>query len=180
MRVGPLRVRSKRPSRTALLALVVSVGITATAVAVTGALVAAPLRGKMARFAAPLYVYPITQSTMGPCMSGVRGVEGQSTGGPTCYQIAKGIEIRRVNDIRVQGGRLGGHEISISLLPADRRAFASLTRRMVGRDVAFVVRGRLVTATRVETPITRGKVIIAGGFTRPDADRLIRELKGSH
>jgi hypothetical protein len=179
MRVGPLRAHAKRPSRTALLALVVSVGITATAVAVTGALVAAPMRGKMARFPSPLHVYPVTQATPGECLSGARGVNGESASGPTCYQVATGIQIHRVNDIHVQGGRLGGgNEISISLLPADRRAFAALTRRMVGRDVAFVVRGRLITATRVETPITRGKVLIAGGFTRPDADRLIHELKG--
>ncbi|MBC6457727.1 SecDF P1 head subdomain-containing protein [Actinomadura sp. HBU206391] len=179
MRVGPLRAHTKRPSRTALLALVVSVGIAATAVAVTGALVAAPMRGKMARFSSPLHVYPVTQTTAGQCASGAGGVNGQSASGPACYQVAKGIQIRRVNDIHVQGGQLGGHEVSISLLPADRRAFAALTRRMVGRDVAFVVRGRLVTATRVEAPITRGKVLITGGFSRADADRLIRELKGS-
>jgi hypothetical protein len=170
---------AKKPSRTALLTLILAIGVGAAAVAATGVLIAAPMSGKMARFPSPLHVYPVTQTTSGQCLTGTAGVNGQSATGPACYQVTKGISIRRVNDIHVQTAANGGNEVSISLLPGDRRAFADLTRTMVGRDVAFVVRGRLVTATRVETPITKGKILIAGNFTRSDADRLIRELKGS-
>ncbi|HEV7931209.1 MAG TPA: hypothetical protein VGP70_02615 [Actinomadura sp.] len=178
MRAAPRLARARTPSRTALLATIISLGISAAAVAVTGALIAAPLHSKMARFPSPLHVYPVTRTTPGPCPPGTKGVDGQSATGPACYQVEDGIAIRRVNDIHAQRGPSGAYEVSISLLPPDRRAFARLTRAMVGRDIAFV-RGRLVTATRVETPITRGKILIAGNLTRADADRLIRELKGS-
>jgi hypothetical protein len=179
MRAAPRLARARTPSRTALLATIISLGIGAAAVAVTGALIAAPLHAKMARFPSPLHVYPVTRTTPGSCAPGTKGVDGQSATGPACYQVEDGIAIRRVNDIHAQRGASGTYEVSISLLPPDRRAFARLTRAMVGRDVAFVVRGRLVTATRVETPITRGKILISGNPTRADADRLVRELKGS-
>ncbi|MCW2903917.1 MAG: hypothetical protein JWO67_6182 [Streptosporangiaceae bacterium] len=179
MRAAPPPAYAKRPSRAALLAAITSLGIGAAAVAVAGALLATPLHGKMARFTAPLNVYPVSRTTPGPCTAGTKGVNGQSPNGPACYQVTDGIAIHRVNDIHVQRGGGGGFEVAISLLPPDQRAFARLTRAMTGRDVAFVVRERLVTATRVEAPITHGKVIIAGSLTRADADRLVRELKGA-
>ena len=178
-KADPRRADPKKPSRTTLLALIIALGIGAVAVAATGALIAVPRFSKMATFSAPLYVYPVNQTTVGQCQEGTNGLNGQSPSGPACYQVGKGISVRKVNDIHAQRTATGGHEVSISLLPADRRAFSTLTRSMVGRDVAFVVRGRLVTATRVESPITKGKVIISGNFSRPDADRLIHELKGS-
>lgn len=169
----------RKPSRTALLALIVSLGIVATALVVASALLTGPRHDEAARFPTPLNVHPVVQTTAGPCLAGTRGVTGQSATGPICHQLAEGIAIRKVNDIRVQRGPGGDYEISIGLLPADRRAFADLTHATVGGDVAFVTGDRLVTVTRVETPVTQGEIIISGNFARSDADRFIRELKGS-
>lgn len=168
-----------RRNRSALLPLVIILGIVVAFVAVIGAFVAGSMRDRVARFPAPLLIYPVSQVTAGECPAGTKGVTGQSANGPYCYQVTDGLAIRRVTDIHAQRGTDGVHHVSISLLPADRHAFADLTRKSVGRELAFVVRGRLITAPRVEMPITRGRVIIAGSFTRQAADRLVHELKGT-
>jgi preprotein translocase subunit SecD len=115
----------------------------------------------------------------GVCPANTAGINGPSPSGPACYQVDSGLSIRRVNDIHVEPTSDGRNQIAISLLPADRRAFADFTRSLTGRVVLFVVRDRVVTTPRVEAPITEGKILLAGGFNRPDADRLVRELTGS-
>jgi preprotein translocase subunit SecD len=179
MRAAPPRADAKKPPRTALLALTLTLGVLAAAVVVADAMVVVSMQGRSAHFSAPLRIYPVNQATPGLCAANVAGINGQGTAGPTCFQVTQGLAIHRVNDIHVEHSPDGRNEISISLLPPDARAFASLTRTMTGRQLAFVVGDRLVTAPRVEAPITRGKILIDGSFSRPDAERLIRELKGA-
>ena len=164
--------------RRAGLAVIITLGVVAAAVALTGTLIASSDDTHPARFKSPLLVYPVTQVTPGQCPAGARGISGPGTQGQTCYRVAEGIVIRRVTDIHVQRGG-AGYDVSMSLLPADSRSFASLTRRMTGGSLALVVRGRVVTAPSVSGPITKGRILITGATRREDADRLVRELKGA-
>jgi hypothetical protein len=163
--------------RRAGLAVIVTLGVVAAAVALTGTMIASSGRTHPAKFRAPLLVYPVTQANPGQCPAGTQGITGPGQQGQTCYQVSRGIVIRRVTDIHVQRGGTG-YEVSMSLLPADSRSFASLTRRMSGGSLALVVRGRLVTAPSVQGPITEGKILITGATRREDADQLVRQLKG--
>ncbi|WP_146778817.1 SecDF P1 head subdomain-containing protein [Actinomadura craniellae] len=164
--------------RAGLLTMVITLGVLIAAVAVSGGLIAASMLERPERLAAPLRVYPVEQVVPGSCVAGTPGLTGQTAAGVHCYRLSQGIAIYEVTGLRVQDGRNARPEVSISLLSADRRAFADLTRRTVGREVAFVVRDQLITAPRVETPVTSGTVVIAGQFTRTDAVNLIRELRG--
>jgi hypothetical protein len=165
--------------RRAGLAVVITLGVIAAAVALTGTVIAASRNSHPAKFKAPLLVYPVSQSTPGQCSPGTHGVTGPGAAGQTCYQVTQGIAIKRVSDIHVQRGGTS-YDVSISLLPSDSKSFAALTRRVAsGGSLALVMRGRLVTAPRVQEPITEGKILITGAPRRQDADRLVNQLKGA-
>ncbi|WP_165970791.1 hypothetical protein, partial [Actinomadura sp. 6K520] len=176
----PSAARAADQHRSAMLVMVLTLGLLIAAVAVTGALIASSMRTQPVTLAAPLHIYPVTQTTPGQCPAGTQGITGQSGTGPTCYGLAQGIAIHKVADLRVQKSRVqpGGHDVAVTLRPADRKAFADLTRATVGRDLAFVVRNRIVTLPRVDMAILDGKIVVTGPPDRASANRLVRELKG--
>ncbi|WP_051711961.1 SecDF P1 head subdomain-containing protein [Spirillospora albida] len=174
------RAAAAAEHRSALLVMVLTLGLLIASVAVTGTMIATSMRTRPVALAAPLHVYPVTQTTPGPCPAGAAGINGQAASGPACYRLAQGIAIREVADLRVQRSRVtSGYDVAVTLRAADRKAFARLTRATVGRDLAFVVRERLITLPRVDMPILDGKVVVTGPPDRAAADRLYRELKGS-
>ncbi|MGP4024574.1 SecDF P1 head subdomain-containing protein [Actinomadura sp. 3N407] len=172
--------RAADQHRSALLVMVLTLGLLIAAVAVTGAMIASSMRTQPVTLASPLHIYPVTQTTPGQCPTGTQGITGQSGSGPTCYRLAQGIAIHKVADLRVQESRVkpGGYDVAVTLRPSDREAFADLTRATVGRDLAFVVKNRLVTLPRVDMAIMDGKVVVTGPPDRASANRLVRELKG--
>ncbi|XRQ06418.1 SecDF P1 head subdomain-containing protein [Actinomadura welshii] len=176
----PPVARAADQHRSAMLIMVLTLGLLIAAVVVTGALIASSMRTQPVTLASPLHIYPVTQATAGPCPAGTQGITGQSGTGPTCYRLSQGIAIRRVADLRVQESRVrpGGYDVAVTLRPSDRAAFADLTRATVGRDLAFVVENRIVTLPRVDMAIADGKVVVTGPPDRASANRLVRELKG--
>ncbi|GAA0222657.1 hypothetical protein GCM10009527_018720 [Actinomadura nitritigenes] len=176
----PEPVQAADQHRSALVIMVLTLGLLIAAVAVTGGMIASSMRTQPVTLAAPLHVYPVTQAAPGQCPAGTPGITGQSAGGVTCYRLAQGIAIHKVADLRVQRSRgsSSGYDVALTLRPVDRQAFARLTSATVGRDLAFVVRDRLITLPRVDMPIRDGKVVVTGSPTRSAADTLVRELKG--
>ncbi|WP_165495047.1 SecDF P1 head subdomain-containing protein, partial [Actinomadura roseirufa] len=174
------RERAADQHRSALLIMVMTLGLLIAAVVVTGGMIAASMRTRPVTLAAPLHVYPVAQITPGQCPAGTQGITGQAATGPACYRLTQGIAIHKVADLRVQRSRTAParYDVAVTLRPVDRRAFADLTRAMVGRDLAFVVRDRLVTLPRVDMAVTDGKIVVTGPPDRAAADRLVRELKG--
>ncbi|GLW65900.1 hypothetical protein Arub01_41440 [Actinomadura rubrobrunea] len=171
--------QAARAHRSALLVMVVTLGLLIAAVAVSGAMIAASMRTRPVALAAPLQIFPVTHTTPGQCPAGTPGVTGQTASGPTCYRLAQGIAIREVAELRTQrNDDSGAYDVAMTLRKRDRAAFAELTRATVGRDLAFVVRDRLVTAPRVDMPILDGRIVITGSADRAQADRLVRDLKG--
>ncbi|MCW2915181.1 MAG: hypothetical protein JWN52_3249 [Actinomycetia bacterium] len=174
-RGGAGRAVTPRP---ALLTGIIMLTLVVTAVVVAGVVAAISMKNRQTSLTAPLLVYPVSQTTPGQCLPGVQGVSAQAASGPVCYQVTQGLAIHRVSDLRVQHGN-GGYDVSIKLLSADAKAFADLTRRIVGQNLAFVVRSRLVTVPRVDMPITKGQILITGATTRAVAERTVSELRGS-
>jgi SecD/SecF fusion protein len=86
-----------------------------------------------------------------------------------------------INDIRsvsVQKGDAGeNYDLLIMFTGAGADKWATLTRENVGRDIAIVIRGEVVTAPRVMEEIVQGKCRISGDFSRQEADE-IRALLG--
>jgi hypothetical protein len=176
----PEPVRAADQHRSSLVIMVLTLGLLIAAVAVTGGMIAASMRTRPVTLAAPLHVYPVTQAMPGQCPAGTPGITGQAATGVTCYRLAQGIAIHKVADLRVQKSRGSstGYDVALTLRPVDRHAFARLTGATVGRDLAFVVRDRLITLPRVDMPIRDGKVVVTGSPTRAAAKTLVRELKG--
>ncbi|OLT20315.1 hypothetical protein BJF79_16420, partial [Actinomadura sp. CNU-125] len=177
----PPEAKAADRHRSALLVMVLTLGLLIAAVAVTGGLIASSMRTRPVPLADPLHIYPVTQTTPGQCPPGTRGITGQTGGGATCYRLEQGLSIHEVSELHVQRSRMrqGGYDVALTLRPADRSAFADLTRSTVGRDLAFVVDDRIVTLPRVDMAITDGKVIVTGPQDRAAAARLVRELRGA-
>lgn len=68
--------------------------------------------------------------------------------------------------------------VQVGLTPAGAAAFADLTGRNVGKQVAIVVDGALVSAPIVQAPITGGAVQISGNFDRTAATQLADRIMG--
>ena len=168
-----------REHRSALVAMILTLGLLIAAVAVTGGLIAGSMRTRPVTLAAPLNVYPISSTLPGQCQAGTQGISSTSATGPTCYQLTPGIAIRKVAELKIQKARTrGAYDVAVTLRKNDRKAFADLTRAMQGRDLALVVKNNLVTVSRVEMAITDGKIAITGPPNRAEADKLLHELKG--
>ncbi len=73
---------------------------------------------------------------------------------------------------------LGFPALSVTLAPADVAAFRALSARAIGRRLAVLVDGQVVTAPVVAGPIP-GPFQISGRFSEDDVRLLIRRLEPS-
>jgi hypothetical protein len=174
-RAKAMRLRRRRAG---VLTGVMLLAVLIAAVTAVGVVAAVTNRPVDTRLVSPLLAYPVSQTTPGQCLAGTQGVTGNLASGPVCYQVTAGIAIHRVHEITVRHDAATGYAVQIRLFAGDRKAFADLTRRTVGRTLAFVVRTQVVTVSKVEMPITGGMLLIAGLTGRPDADRVVQTLTG--
>ncbi|GEL25683.1 hypothetical protein PSU4_46370 [Pseudonocardia sulfidoxydans NBRC 16205] len=72
----------------------------------------------------------------------------------------------------------GTWAVQVGLTPAGATAFADLSGRNVGKQLAIVVDGDLVSAPIIQAPITGGAVQISGDFDRTAATRLADRIMG--
>lgn len=165
----------RRPPKTTLLAAIIVIGLCSAAVVMTGMLVAVA-RQNQTRLAVPLLIYPVVQQTAGACTAGTQGVTGPE---PSCYQVTEGMVVRKVGGVEVQRLRDGGYGVSLQLVGADREAFARITRAQLHKQVVMVVNGQAITAPRVDSPITGGRLLLTGRFSREGAERLAHDLTGT-
>ena len=77
------------------------------------------------------------------------------------------------------GGRdsLGRPDIEFTLKAEAAAAFAKLTRENVGRRLAIVVDGKVLSAPVIRAPITVGSGQLTGDFTAPEAEHLASALE---
>ncbi|HWA91914.1 MAG TPA: hypothetical protein VG889_17880 [Rhizomicrobium sp.] len=68
--------------------------------------------------------------------------------------------------------RSGQPVVSIRFDDAGTAAFARVTRANVGKRLAIVLNGRILTAPQIMEPITGGALQITGNFTTADAERI--------
>lgn len=67
--------------------------------------------------------------------------------------------------------------ISLTFNPEGKEVFAELTKSEMGKPIAIVLDGNILSAPVVQDEITDGKAIISGSFTVPEARELSRSLK---
>ncbi len=66
--------------------------------------------------------------------------------------------------------------VEILFTPQGGEEFARLTSENVGKRMAIIVNGRLVTAPIIRASVTSGRAIINGEFTEDEAQRIARGL----
>jgi preprotein translocase subunit SecD len=73
--------------------------------------------------------------------------------------------------------------VGFQLTPEGAERFAALTRANVGRRIAILVGGRVVSAPRIQTEMSGGQGAISGDLTRRQASLLamqINDAAGAH
>lgn len=72
----------------------------------------------------------------------------------------------------------GSSVINLSFTAKGAETWAEWTGRNVGKQVAVVLRSRVLTAPAVQSAITGGETQITGKFTLPEARQLARDIAG--
>lgn len=75
-----------------------------------------------------------------------------------------------------QGGLANEPVVSIQFNDEGGDLFASITRDNVGEQLAIFLDGEMVSAPRINEPITGGSAIISGNFTATEARDLVQNL----
>lgn len=74
--------------------------------------------------------------------------------------------------------RTGSSVINLSFTAKGAQTWAEWTGQHVGRQVAMVLKSRVLTAPIVQSAITGGETQISGKFTLPEARQLARDIAG--
>lgn len=63
--------------------------------------------------------------------------------------------------------------VRLILTAEGKEKFAQLTANNINRNMAILVNGKLITAPRINAPITQGMAMITGDFTKEEAERIV-------
>jgi preprotein translocase subunit SecD len=69
-------------------------------------------------------------------------------------------------------GRPDEYSIGFTLTPSGQKQFAEITRANIGRRLAMVMDGKIISAPRINSEISSGNGQISGNFTAEEAARL--------
>ncbi|GAA0890333.1 hypothetical protein GCM10009122_00110 [Fulvivirga kasyanovii] len=69
-------------------------------------------------------------------------------------------------------------EISIVLTKDGTRKFSLLTKENIGKPIAIVIDHKIVSLPTIQAEISGGQLIISGGFSEKEVDKMIEKLKG--
>jgi hypothetical protein len=89
----------------------------------------------------------------------------------------------RVSEVKAAVGHGADGYVDLSLDQEGTRLFDRLTTELAAKtppqnQLAILVRGRVVTAPTVVSPISGGNVEISASFTKQDAEKLVAEITG--
>jgi preprotein translocase subunit SecD len=112
-----------------------------------------------------------------------------ATPGQTVLHDQKGAQYYVVGPVELTLGRFkrvdtvadptsSGFAVELQLADDDAAKFFELTGKNVNKQVAVVIDGKVVMAPSINNAITGGTVQIVGGFTKPEAEELARQLSG--
>jgi preprotein translocase subunit SecD len=68
------------------------------------------------------------------------------------------------------------HAVDVVLTSAGREKWATATKENVGKRVAMIVNGRLISAPRINAPILKGRAVLMGDFSKEEALRIAEGL----
>jgi RNA polymerase sigma factor (sigma-70 family) len=71
---------------------------------------------------------------------------------------------------------VGGRQIGFTLTPTGKEQFAKITRENMGRRLAIIIDGKVISAPVIQSEIRGGKGNISGNFTEQEANRLAASI----
>ncbi|WP_196594063.1 protein translocase subunit SecD [Pectinatus sottacetonis] len=82
-----------------------------------------------------------------------------------------------LKDAREETDQQGQNLVSLEFSPEGAKKFAKLTEENVGRTISILLDGKVLTAPRVNEPITGGKAVITGNRSLEEAHNLALLLR---
>jgi preprotein translocase subunit SecD len=90
---------------------------------------------------------------------------------------AGGLTSRAIESATVSRDNLGRPQINFQLSLKGTELFAEITRTNIGRRLAMVLNGEVLSAPAIMSPITMGSATLTGDFNQPEAFELASLLK---
>ena len=91
------------------------------------------------------------------------------------HTVMTGAELKTV---RVEPNPTGGgYEIAFTLTDKGAKIFGDYTSKNVGKILGIVLDGKVISAPRVNSPITNGRGVITGNFTLQSANDLAIQMR---
>lgn len=100
--------------------------------------------------------------------------------GVDCYQVSPPLmELQQLDAINVASQPPAAQwVITMTMTSSDAKSFAVITAQHSREDLAFVVRGTVLSTQTIVSPIANGIVQLDGNFSQDDANRLVRQITG--
>jgi preprotein translocase subunit SecD len=119
-----------------------------------------------------------SQSPSQPTTSGSSSTVLRDVDDVDCYQVTVPLmTFQQLNAISVTNQPPASqYSITMTLTASDAQSFAALTAQHAQQQLAFVVRGTVLSAETIAQPVTNGVVQLQGNFTQDDANRLVRQI----
>ena len=125
-----------------------------------------------------LSIRPVQSDEPGPCTTTGEplftgpGEDDQQR----CYRLGPAALDRPMLTRAAVGS--SGCEVEIHLAPDDASRFETITSESLGRRLALVLDGEVLSAPTVSAVIEGGEICISGGFDPGDAQRIVDRLTG--
>ena len=97
---------------------------------------------------------------------------------PDLAWTATGLTGKNLQDARVEyrDQGLSDPEVALRFDDEGSRMFADLTKESLGKRIAILIDGQIVSAPVVQIEITNGQAVITGNFTQKEAKDLVSRL----
>ena len=110
---------------------------------------------------------------------GVPKLPVMGTNATVCLEPEVLMDAKSVALAKADEGHAGGFQISLTFTSAGTKAFADLTRKNVGRRLAILIDGKVLSAPAIRAPIPGGKAVITGSFTKKQAEELAEQISAA-
>ncbi len=84
---------------------------------------------------------------------------------------------RDLKSVTVQVGQSGGYQIAFTLSSEGAKIFSDFTTKNVGKPLTIVLDKKVISAPKIENPITDGQGVITGRYTAKEANDFAIQLR---